>query len=166
MEENGGAGVQREVFGRAVRLLRTSKGLKQSELAERMAERGYPWHGSTVSKTENGDRDPSLAEMCALAEIFDRPADYFLRAPATRDWHRLEQLKLMRAQEREVAEAVSGYEARERSIEALIEANKRAQELIAQLRTSIAAHRLDLNLDDADGEDSPEQGEVTDAPDR
>ena len=141
MQENEGTHVQRQVFGRAVRLLRTARGLKQSELAEHMAARGFPWHGSTVSKTENGDRDPSLAEICALAEVFDKPADYFLRAPETRDWHRLERLKLMRTQEAEVAEAVAGYEARQRSIEALIEANERAQELIRQLRTSITAHR-------------------------
>ena len=46
-------------------------GLSQIELAARMAARGLPWYGSTVSKTESGDRPPTLTELYALAEVLD-----------------------------------------------------------------------------------------------
>ena len=58
-------------FGAGVRRGRQAAGMTQIELAARMAARGWPWYGSTVSKTESGDRPPTLTELYALAEVLD-----------------------------------------------------------------------------------------------
>ena len=58
-------------FGLALRGHRQAAGLKQAELAEQMAAAGHRWHGSTVSKCEAGDRDPSLTELGDLAGILN-----------------------------------------------------------------------------------------------
>ena len=46
-------------FGAGLRRHRAAAGLSQIELAARMAARGLPWHGSTVSKTESGTAHPT-----------------------------------------------------------------------------------------------------------
>ena len=58
-------------FGAGVRRARQAAGMTQLELAARMAARGWPWYGSTVSKTESGDRPPTLTESYALASVLD-----------------------------------------------------------------------------------------------
>ena len=58
-------------FGAGLRRYRRAAGLMQIELAARMVARGLPWHGSTVSKTESGDRPPHLSELHALAAVLD-----------------------------------------------------------------------------------------------
>ena len=58
-------------FGLALRGHRQAAGLKQAELAEQMAAAGHRWHGSTVSKCEAGDRDPSLTELGDLADHYE-----------------------------------------------------------------------------------------------
>ena len=56
-------------FGDALRVHRRAGGLTQVEVAARMTDAGHAWHGSTVSKTETGDRPPSLTELHALAAV-------------------------------------------------------------------------------------------------
>jgi transcriptional regulator with XRE-family HTH domain len=56
-------------FGDALRVHRRAGGLTQVEVAARMTDAGHAWYGSTVSKTETGDRAPSLTEVHALAVI-------------------------------------------------------------------------------------------------
>ena len=160
MQEDEYYQAERQEFGNAVRLYRTGAGLKQSELAERMAERGFPWHGSTVSKTETGDRDPSLTEIYALAGIFQKPASYFLRSQATRAWLRRERLLLVEELEGEIQEATAGYEEREREIAALQESNQQTLERIARLQRSLAEHSSFLEFEDAEGNFDPEQEET------
>ena len=58
-------------FGTGLRRHRAAAGLSPMELAARMAAHGLPWHGSTVSKTESGDRPPHLSEPHALAVVLD-----------------------------------------------------------------------------------------------
>jgi transcriptional regulator with XRE-family HTH domain len=60
---------QVRAVGAGLRVRRTAAGLTQIELAQRMAARGFAWHGSTVSKVETGDRAPSLTELCGLADL-------------------------------------------------------------------------------------------------
>jgi transcriptional regulator with XRE-family HTH domain len=69
---SGPAGDSRKArFGLALRGHRQAAGLKQAQLAEQMVAAGHPWHGSTVSKCEAGDRDPSLTELGDLASILN-----------------------------------------------------------------------------------------------
>ena len=58
-------------FGAGLRRRRHAAGLDQATLAERMRGLGFPWYGSTVSKTEHGDRAPSLTELHGLAKVLD-----------------------------------------------------------------------------------------------
>jgi transcriptional regulator with XRE-family HTH domain len=58
-------------FGARLRRHRAAAGLTQIELGARMAAHGLAWHGSTVSKTESGDRPPHLSELHALAAVLD-----------------------------------------------------------------------------------------------
>ncbi|MBA9003695.1 helix-turn-helix domain-containing protein [Thermomonospora cellulosilytica] len=52
---------------------RVELGLSQTELARRMADRGFPWHQVTVSRTESGERPIRLDEAAALAGILGLP---------------------------------------------------------------------------------------------
>lgn len=70
-------------FGEAVRWHRQGEGLTQAELGRRMSEAGFPWHTSTVSKTESGQRDATVSELLELARIFDVPATALVSLPIT-----------------------------------------------------------------------------------
>ena len=49
-----------------------------------MTLRGHPWHGPTVSKSESGERVPSLTELLDLADIFEvDPALLYDASPPT-----------------------------------------------------------------------------------
>ena len=56
-------------LGAGLRRRRHAVGLDQAGLAERMRGLGFGWYGSTVSKTEHGNRSPSLTELHGLAEV-------------------------------------------------------------------------------------------------
>lgn len=58
-------------LGAVLRRRRHAAGLDQATLAERMRGLGFGWYGSTVSKTEHGNRSPSLTELHGLAEVLD-----------------------------------------------------------------------------------------------
>ena len=53
-----------------MRALRKAAKISQGELAEKMAERGRPWHQTTVSRIERGSQElDSLADITALQDI-------------------------------------------------------------------------------------------------
>lgn len=58
-------------------MLREERGWSQADLAERLAEVGFPVHQTTVAKLESGRRPLRVAEVYALALIFRIPAASF-----------------------------------------------------------------------------------------
>lgn len=70
-------------FGESVRWHRQGEGLTQAQLGQRMADAGFPWHTSTVSKTESGQRDATVSELLELARIFDVPPTALVSLPIT-----------------------------------------------------------------------------------
>jgi len=70
-------------IGETVRWHRQANQLTQAQLGERMAQAGFPWHKSTVSKTESGQRDTTVRELIALARIFEVSASALVSMPAT-----------------------------------------------------------------------------------
>ncbi len=62
MTSDDGAGVD-EAFRTSARAYREVAGWSQAELANRMQERGHPWHQATVYKVEDGRRPVRLAEL-------------------------------------------------------------------------------------------------------
>jgi transcriptional regulator with XRE-family HTH domain len=55
-----------------VRAYREAAGISQEELAQRMADRGFPFTQATVWKVENGQRPVRASELTALADVFGR----------------------------------------------------------------------------------------------
>lgn len=55
----------------AVRAAREAKGWSQTQLAARMADRGFRWHQSSVARIEHGDRALTFREYLALADSLD-----------------------------------------------------------------------------------------------
>jgi transcriptional regulator with XRE-family HTH domain len=58
-------------FSANVKLKRETLGLSQETLAEKMQERGHPYHQATVYKIESGARRVQLSEALDLAEVLD-----------------------------------------------------------------------------------------------
>lgn len=52
-----------------LRQTRRERALTQTDVADDMAERGFPWTQPTVARVENGQRHLSLAEARALMDI-------------------------------------------------------------------------------------------------
>lgn len=72
------------VFGLRVKHLRKTERWTQAYLGAEMTLRGHPWHGPTVSKSESGERVPSLTELLDLADIFEvDPALLYDASPRT-----------------------------------------------------------------------------------
>lgn len=62
----------RRAVGKALKLLRTAKGMKQSELAQKIqVQKNY------ISMVENGHREPSLSFIQAAALALDASIDMF-----------------------------------------------------------------------------------------
>ena len=57
--------------GEAIRILRERRGWSQIELAARMRALGVPISGAHLSRIEANARRPQVAQLFALAEIFD-----------------------------------------------------------------------------------------------
>jgi len=84
-------------FRRGVRTWRELHGWSQSELAQRMAERGHPFHQATVYKLEDGQRPTRLAEAVALAEVLEVPLAHLIGPDAP---ERVARFELARAAQR------------------------------------------------------------------
>ncbi|MDF7673167.1 helix-turn-helix transcriptional regulator [Acetobacteraceae bacterium ESL0709] len=65
-------------LGEKLRKLRKERGLKQTELA---ASLPIKLDRSLLSRFEADQRVPSWETMCALAQFYDVPLDYFLAKP-------------------------------------------------------------------------------------
>ena len=61
------------IFGSRVNELRKAKGLKQSELAEKLGTKK-----PSISQWESGTSTPSFAMLCELADFFDVSLDYLV----------------------------------------------------------------------------------------
>jgi transcriptional regulator with XRE-family HTH domain len=55
-----------------VRAYREAAGMSQEELAQRMADHGFPFTQATVWKIERGQRPVRAGELIALGDLFDR----------------------------------------------------------------------------------------------
>lgn len=67
-------------FARRMAELRSQRNMSQSELARRMAERGFENYSQmTVSRTEKGERPIRLGEARVIAEILDSRLDDMTR---------------------------------------------------------------------------------------
>jgi transcriptional regulator with XRE-family HTH domain len=83
-----------EAFGANLRALREDNGISQPELARRMVERGWPWHQSTVYRTESGRQPLKLGEAVDLARILGVTVDRLAGADpaaaeeANQEWRR------------------------------------------------------------------------------
>ncbi|MBB5325016.1 transcriptional regulator with XRE-family HTH domain [Anoxybacillus tepidamans] len=64
-------------MGKQIRMLRENANLSQSELAELLKEHGIHLKRETISKIENGNRSISVAEIGALASIFNVSVETF-----------------------------------------------------------------------------------------
>ncbi len=56
-----------------LKALRTEKGLRQTDLAEILKTKQQ-----TIARYESGEREPDIATICRLCDIFDCTADYLL----------------------------------------------------------------------------------------
>jgi transcriptional regulator with XRE-family HTH domain len=54
-----------------LRTARQAQGMTQLDLADQMAELGFPWSQPTVARVERGRRPLSLAEAHALLDILE-----------------------------------------------------------------------------------------------
>jgi transcriptional regulator with XRE-family HTH domain len=66
-----------EKIGEKIRLIRDSKNLNQTELAEMVSELGVKMSRETLSKIETGNRSISMIEIKAIATSLDVSTDDF-----------------------------------------------------------------------------------------
>ena len=66
------------MIGRTLQRLRKAAGLSQSELAERLNERGEKFHQQTILKVENGTRPLKFTEAITVCDILQVPVDAFV----------------------------------------------------------------------------------------
>jgi len=60
-----------------LRLARSSRGMSQTELANRMTERGVTTRGPSVSQIEAGRTRPSAGALAAMSNILEHPVSFF-----------------------------------------------------------------------------------------
>jgi transcriptional regulator with XRE-family HTH domain len=75
MSGDGEQGNADERLAVNLRSLREDAGMPQAEIARLMAERGWPWHQSTVYRVETGKQAVRFGEAASLAEILKVPLD-------------------------------------------------------------------------------------------
>jgi transcriptional regulator with XRE-family HTH domain len=68
-------------FGVNLKLTRERLGESQTGLAKKMADLGFPWHQTTVSRIEVGERPVQLVEALALAKVMDVNVGDMLQSP-------------------------------------------------------------------------------------
>jgi transcriptional regulator with XRE-family HTH domain len=74
MGANAGESADEKLAGN-LRALREAAGMSQGALASAMAERGWPWHQSTVYRVESGRQGVKFAEAVDLADILATSLD-------------------------------------------------------------------------------------------
>lgn len=63
-----------QIIGENLKGLRTEAGWTQAQLAQAMAQIGFPWQRVTVAEVEGAARRVSLEEVVGLAALFSMPA--------------------------------------------------------------------------------------------
>jgi ribosome-binding protein aMBF1 (putative translation factor) len=66
--------------GALVRSLRRERGVSQADLAAEMRANGWPWHQTTVNKTERGERALRFGEAADLAALSGLSINEFTEA--------------------------------------------------------------------------------------
>jgi transcriptional regulator with XRE-family HTH domain len=128
-------------LARSVRALRTARDLTQAGLARKMTDLGFSWHPTTVARVEAGERDISLDEAVALADLLGIPLVDLLRGERTA---LLEQIATV---QKRLAQAAADL-ARAREMQHRIAGEVvRAEEITARLRAQL--HVLHSQLDRA-----------------
>lgn len=61
-------GIERQ-FGATLRKVRREREISQASMAGQMAERGWPWHQSTIYRVESGRQALRIGEVLSLAEL-------------------------------------------------------------------------------------------------
>jgi len=79
--ETSAQGSADERLGANLRIMRERLKISQSALAEVMTARGFPWHQSTVARTEAGKQAVRIGEVEALAAIFGISVERLLGTP-------------------------------------------------------------------------------------
>jgi len=130
-------------FRRGVRTWRELHGWSQTELAERMQDRGHSWHQATVYKLEDGRRPTRLAEAVALAEVLEVPLTHLIGPDAP---ERVARFEVARAARR--VKAIK--RAREQLDEELHEAERKRAALAARYSEPMAEQEAS-NGDSAQG---------------
>lgn len=69
-------------IGMKLKVLRESASVTQTELARRMAERGWPWHQSTVYRVESGRQAIRVEEAAELENLLNATAGQLSREDA------------------------------------------------------------------------------------
>jgi transcriptional regulator with XRE-family HTH domain len=69
-----GPGSPAYAFGRKIWELRKARGWKQEDLARRLTAAGRPMHQTSVARLELGTHPTGIADIAALAAIFEVPA--------------------------------------------------------------------------------------------
>lgn len=134
----GAAPTDQEVwFGENLRRLREEREISQSGLAREMAEKGFAFHQTTISRIEAGERPVRLAEAIALASIVGTDIGSLTLPPSV------------------ATSAMSLREQRERVSEALTGA---AYSLIDLWKERI---ELERSLDQVDRPESDQEGAAT-----
>jgi transcriptional regulator with XRE-family HTH domain len=88
---NDGEGVEAEMefvdasrwFGVNLKFVREKLGESQTGLAKRMADLGFPWHQTTVSRIEAGERPAQLGEAWALCRLLQVDLKSMIERPST-----------------------------------------------------------------------------------
>jgi transcriptional regulator with XRE-family HTH domain len=144
-------------FGDNVRQNRERKGMSQGDLARKMTERGWPWHQSTVYKTEHGSRRTEAFELHDLAEILGVPMGHLFWPPAEVGEAAMVErsiVMLRRAREETAAATRTLLAARawaERTLEQHGDSKyERVRRTCAELEIELAEHTLDAAIDEGE----------------
>lgn len=95
-----------------IQRLREARQRSQGRLVEELVQQGFDMHQTTVAKLEAGKRPLRVAELMALAAIFEiSPADFLAEPENLRETYRLQSALLDRARaNRDLLRAVKARE--------------------------------------------------------
>jgi transcriptional regulator with XRE-family HTH domain len=113
-----------KLIGWNLQRLRKDAELSQSDLAERLTERGVPFRQQTVLKIEKGARPLRVDEAAIIAEILDLSVDELLRP---HDERTLALREVVRAQ-REVEVTKAQLQQIDDARQAVVESQQRAEQ--------------------------------------
>ena len=89
-------------FGENLKFSREKMGESQTGLAKKMADLGFPWHQTTVSRIELGERPVQLVEALALTKVTGVNVGDMLQSP-----HDVQLTRLLQKANRHVADLLN-----------------------------------------------------------